>query len=64
MGILNYFILGYFRLCEVIIVYFWLLKIVSHYTIIGYYSLYYHRLFVTIPLVTINVDSIVAYIFY
>jgi hypothetical protein len=45
-SILNYFILGYFQLCEIIVGYFWLLKVISPYVIIGYSKLYYHKLFV------------------
>jgi hypothetical protein len=39
--ILSYFILGYFQLCEVIIGYFWLLKVISPFPIIGNYKLLY-----------------------
>jgi len=53
MAILNYFILNYFRLCEVILGYFWPLKVISPYVIINYSMLYYHRLFVAILLVPI-----------
>jgi hypothetical protein len=35
LAILNYFILSYFQQCEVIIGYFWLLKVISPYVIIG-----------------------------
>ncbi len=59
MAILNYFILGYFQQCEVIVSYFWLLKAVSPYIIIGYSKLYYHKLFVAIGTYSIDV-----YIFY
>jgi hypothetical protein len=51
--ILNYFILSYFRLCEIIVGYFWLLKIISLYVSITYYRLYYHRIFMVIPLVLV-----------
>jgi hypothetical protein len=51
--ILNYFILGYFGLYEAIIGYFFLLKVISPYVIIGYFKLYYHKLVVAIGLVTI-----------
>ncbi len=37
--IFNYFILGYFRLCEAIVGYFWLLKIISFYVINDYFKL-------------------------
>jgi hypothetical protein len=47
------FHLKFFRLCEVIVSYFWLVKIISPYVIIGYFMLYYHRLFMTILLVVI-----------
>jgi hypothetical protein len=51
--ILNYFVLGYYQLCEAIVNYFWLLKIISPFAIIGYSKLYYHRLLVVILLVDI-----------
>jgi hypothetical protein len=54
-------IVNYFWLCEVIVRYFWLLKVISPYVIIGYFKLYYHRLFVIIPLVVIVVYSISGY---
>jgi hypothetical protein len=53
LAILNYFILGYFWLCEAIVGYFWLLKVISLYVIIGYYKLYHHKLSVVILLVAI-----------
>jgi hypothetical protein len=43
--IINYFILAYFQLCEVIVYYFWLLNDISPYVIIGYFRLHYHKLF-------------------
>jgi len=69
---LNYFVLSYFWLCENIVGYFWLLKVSSTYVIIGYFKLYYHRLFMAIMLVillvillmTIGAYSIIAYIFH
>jgi hypothetical protein len=36
---LSYFILGYFRLCEAIVGYFWLLKVISPYVIINNFRL-------------------------
>jgi hypothetical protein len=39
-----------FRVCEVIVGYFWLLKVISPYVIINNFRLYYHRLFVVILL--------------
>ncbi len=51
--ILNYFIFGNFQSCEIIIGYFWLLKVISPYVIIGYSMLYYHRIFKAILLVVI-----------
>jgi hypothetical protein len=53
----GYFILGYFWLCEAIVVYFWLMKTISSYVIIGYSRLYYHKLFVVILLVAILLMS-------
>jgi hypothetical protein len=44
LAILSYFILSYFLLCEAIGGYFWLLKVISPYVIIGYFRLYYHKL--------------------
>jgi hypothetical protein len=35
LAILSYFILSYFLLCEAIIGYIWLLKVISPYVIIG-----------------------------
>jgi hypothetical protein len=61
LAILNYFILGYFRLCEVNVGYFWLLKFISPYVIIGYCSLYHHRLFLVIILVATGLVTIVGY---
>jgi hypothetical protein len=64
MAIINYFILGYFQLCDDIVGYFWLLKVISPYVIIGYYKLYYQRLFVAIIgylLITISAYSIGGY---
>ncbi len=52
-AILNYFILCYFRLCEAIIGYFWLFKVISPYIFTAYYQLYYHMQFVVIILVVI-----------
>ncbi len=37
--ILNYFILGYFQLCEIIIGYFFILNVISPYVIIGDFRL-------------------------
>jgi len=54
LAIISYFILGYFLLCEIIVGYFLLLKLISPYVIIGYFRLYYQRLFVVILLVAIN----------
>jgi hypothetical protein len=42
LAILNYFILSYFWVCEAIIDYLWLLKVISPYVIISYCTLYYH----------------------
>jgi hypothetical protein len=42
------FILNYFKLFETIVGYFWLLKVISHYVIIGNFTLYYHNLFVVL----------------
>jgi len=56
--ILSYFILGYFRLCDIIVGYFWLLKDISPYAIIRYSKLYYQRLFVVILLVVIGLVTI------
>jgi hypothetical protein len=39
-----------FRVCEVIVGYFLLLKVISPYVIINNFRLYYHRLFVVILL--------------
>jgi hypothetical protein len=39
LAILNYFILGYFRLCEAIISYFLLLKVIAPYVIFGNFKL-------------------------
>jgi hypothetical protein len=61
MAIINYFILSYFQLCEVIVNYFWLFKVISPYGIIDYSRLYYHRLFVVILLVAISNYSINGY---
>ncbi len=61
MAIVNYFILGYFLLCESIVGQFWLLKVISPYVIIGYSRLCYHRLFVPIILVAIDGYSIGGY---
>jgi len=61
MAIISYFILSYFQLCEVIINYFWLFKVISPYVIIDYSRLYYHKLFVVILLVAINNYSISGY---
>jgi hypothetical protein len=47
-------IINYFWLCEAIVGYFWLLKVISHYVIIRYSKLYYHKLFMVILLVAIN----------
>jgi hypothetical protein len=44
--------------------YFWLLKVISSYVIIGYSRLYYHRLFATILLVNIIGYIISAYLIY
>jgi hypothetical protein len=52
--ILNYIMLIYFRLCETIVGYFWLLKVINPYVIIGYLKLYYHRLFMVILLMAIG----------
>jgi hypothetical protein len=49
--ILNYFILGYFRLCEVIVGYFWLLNAISPYVIIEYFR----------PKITTNKITISSY---
>jgi len=53
--------LGYFQLCEAIVGYFWLLNIISPYVIIGYFKLYYHKMFVAILLVVIFGYFIGAY---
>jgi len=48
LAIPNYFILGYFQLCDAIVGYFWLLKVIPPYVIIEDYKLYYYRLFVAV----------------
>jgi hypothetical protein len=57
----GYFILSYFKLYEVIVCYFWLLKVISPYVIIGYFRLYYHKLFVVTILVAIGCYFITSY---
>jgi hypothetical protein len=54
-------ILCYFWLCENLVGYVWLLKIISPDVIIVYSKLYYHRLFVAILLEGIGAYSIVGY---
>jgi hypothetical protein len=48
MGIFYCFKFFHFQLYEVIVGYFWLLKVISPYVIIGYFRLYYHSLFVPV----------------
>ncbi len=54
MVIISFFHLRFFWLCEAIVGYFWLLKVVLTYVIIDYYELYYHRPFMAILLVVIG----------
>jgi hypothetical protein len=54
LAILKYFILNYCQLCEIIVGYFWLLKVISPNAIIGYFKLYYNILFEAILLVAIG----------
>jgi hypothetical protein len=46
--------LSNFRLCEIIVGYFLLLKVISPYVLISYFRLYYHRLSMAILLVAIS----------
>jgi hypothetical protein len=55
------FKLRFFWLCEAIVGYLWLLKVISPYVIFGYSRLYYHKLFVVILLVVLVGYSIGGY---